>query len=145
LKFSIRQIHHAAQNPIELDVAQAAAVEARIILDLRIGAAFTRMQTLALQSHFRKIKEQKGPVSYGPCQFPTLGFVVSQYKLVKAFVPESFWYIYLSLNRDGQNTEFIWNRGRVFEYNHAAELYENVLSDPIARVMRVTRKAIKKW
>jgi len=43
-----RQIHRAAQHPVELDIAQAHAVEARIMLDLRIGAAFTRMQTLTL-------------------------------------------------------------------------------------------------
>jgi DNA topoisomerase-3 len=46
-----RQIHRAAQNLVELDIAQADAVEARAILDLRIGAAFTRLQTLALQDH----------------------------------------------------------------------------------------------
>jgi DNA topoisomerase III len=47
-----RQIHHAAQNLSELDMAQVDAVEARTVLDLRIGAAFTRLQTLALQDHF---------------------------------------------------------------------------------------------
>ena len=40
---------HAAQNPIELDDRQANAVAARIELDLRIGASFTRLQTLQLQ------------------------------------------------------------------------------------------------
>lgn len=29
----------------------------------------------------------------GPCQFPTLGFVVDQYKKVEAFIPEDFWKI----------------------------------------------------
>lgn len=50
-----QQIHRAAQHPVELDMAQADAVEARTILDLRIGAAFTRMQTLALQSRVKDL------------------------------------------------------------------------------------------
>ena len=48
---------------MELDVAQAHAVEARTILDLRLGAAFTRMQTLALQRLFPDLSE--GVISYG--------------------------------------------------------------------------------
>jgi len=60
-----RQIHHAAQNPIELDMAQSDAVEARTLLDLRLGAAFTRMQSLALQA---SIGELDGTlISYGKC------------------------------------------------------------------------------
>lgn len=43
-------ILRAAQNPIDLDERQAAAVSARIELDLRIGAAFTRWQTTALKA-----------------------------------------------------------------------------------------------
>jgi len=41
---------HAAQNAIDLDDRQANAVSARIELDLRLGAAFTRYQTLTLQA-----------------------------------------------------------------------------------------------
>lgn len=32
-------------------------------------------------------------ISYGSCQFPTLGFVVERYKAVQAFIPEPFWKI----------------------------------------------------
>ena len=39
-------------------------MEARITLDLRLGAAFTRLQTLALQREVDQIKES-GVVSYG--------------------------------------------------------------------------------
>ena len=48
---------------MELDQAQADAVEARILLDLKIGAAFTRMQTLSLQAKFQVLEEKL--VSYG--------------------------------------------------------------------------------
>ena len=42
---------------------QAAAVEARMELDLRIGAALTRLQTTSLQRKFDACKEKI--VSYG--------------------------------------------------------------------------------
>ena len=50
---------------MDLDQAQADAVEARIFLDLRIGAAFTRMQTLALQNRLPQFREKCEVVSYG--------------------------------------------------------------------------------
>ena len=30
-------------------------------------------------------------LSYGPCQFPTLGFIVERWLAVQAFVPQPFW------------------------------------------------------
>lgn len=58
-----RQIHHAAQHPVNLDQAQADAVEARTRLDLRTGAAFTRMQSNALQARIPQL--ERTMVSYG--------------------------------------------------------------------------------
>lgn len=53
----------AAREPVELDEWQANAVAARIELDLRIGAAFTRLQTLQLQAVVAVLKEKV--ISYG--------------------------------------------------------------------------------
>lgn len=84
-------VRQAANRPQPLDMKLVRAVEARIEVDLRIGAAFTRFQTMALQRSFRDLGSKV--VSYGSCQFPTLGFVVDQYKRVKSFKPEKFWYL----------------------------------------------------
>src|ERR1700730_7859902 len=86
----------------------------------------------------------------GPCQFPTLGFVVSRYYSVKKFVPETFWKIDLSLSRQTSSKEHIettfnWKRGHLFEFDVALSLYECVLSHPLARVIKVTNKGVKKW
>ena len=60
-----RQIHNAAQHPVPLDMAQVDAVEARILLDLRIGAAMSRLQTLNLQRRFPDHDISKDVISYG--------------------------------------------------------------------------------
>jgi len=56
------------------------SVDARQILDLKVGVAMTRMQTNYFRSNF---KNQLGKltVSYGPCQTPTLFFCCHRYSL----------------------------------------------------------------
>lgn len=58
-----RHVLQAANNPVEMDDRQVNAVAARIELDLRIGAAFTRLQTLQLQKMSEKLEGQT--ISYG--------------------------------------------------------------------------------
>ena len=74
-------------------------MSARSEIDLRLGAAFTRFQTLTLQErstasnrtpprappftpHYLRGQDQyeglDGLLSYGPCQFPTMWFVVQR-------------------------------------------------------------------
>lgn len=138
------QINHACQNPIELDVRQAEAVDARISLDLRIGAAFTRLQTMTLQARFPAHLDQK-VISYGPCQFPTLGFVVDQYERIRAFAPEQFWYISVSLERDGSIVGFHWKRGHLFDFEIALVLYEQCVEQPLATVRSVRNTPTQRW
>lgn len=146
LNVAERQIHNACRNPVALDLLQAAAVTARMDLDLRIGAALTRAQTLTLQGRFPNELDSK-VLSYGPCQFPTLGFVVDQYEKVQNFVPETFWYIYLELEKEGEakKTVFNWKRNRLFDCDTTYVLYELCLSDPEAEVVKVQTKPSSKW
>jgi DNA topoisomerase-3 len=44
---------------VDLDSRAADAVDARIELDLRIGAIFTRFQSLLLRPKFREIQQEK--------------------------------------------------------------------------------------
>lgn len=50
-------------NPIDLDEKQVNAVAARIELDLRLGACFTRFQTLSLQTMGASLEDRV--ISYG--------------------------------------------------------------------------------
>ena len=90
-----QEIKRALHSLGRLNQAFVQAVQARSQHDLRVGAAFTRFQTLRLQKKFDEIGNNV--ISYGPCQFPTLGFVVERWARIETFIPEDFWFIELSL------------------------------------------------
>ncbi|WPJ63553.1 hypothetical protein SMAC4_00168 [Sordaria macrospora] len=133
----------AARRPVPLDERQAEAVAARIELDLRIGSAFTRFLTLSLQ-------RLGGPLdglvlSYGSCQFPTLGFVVDRYFRVRNFVPEPFWSIKVMHEKEGAKVHFNWSRNRLFDRLSVLIFYERCLAAKIAKVTDIKEKQTKKW
>ncbi|EPS30431.1 DNA topoisomerase 3 [Penicillium oxalicum] len=133
----------AARSPVELDEFQANAVAARIELDLRIGAAFTRLQTLQLQAVAAILKEKV--ISYGSCQFPTLGFVVDRYFRVKNFKPETFWSIKVMLEREGKKVNFLWKRVHLFDRAAVIMMLERCLMAKQAKVTKVNQKPKSKW
>ncbi|KAH8916977.1 prokaryotic type I DNA topoisomerase, partial [Atractiella rhizophila] len=137
------QIHNACKNPGQLDWKQAAAVEARIDLDLRIGSAFTRTQTLGLKTVHPDLEDML--ISYGPCQFPCLGFVVDRYEQILAFIPESFWYIHVAVEKDGCDVTFNWKRVRLFDREVVKTILELMEEDLEAEVLEVKDKPTKKW
>ncbi|KAL4808891.1 DNA topoisomerase [Aspergillus unguis] len=133
----------AARSLTELDERQANAVAARIELDLRIGAAFTRLLTLQLQSLHASLGDHL--LSYGSCQFPTLGFVVDRYLRVKRFKPESFWGIKVTHNRDDIKVNFLWSRVHLFDRAAVIMMLERCLAAKKAKVTKVNQKPTSKW
>ncbi|GME25206.1 dna topoisomerase iii [Neofusicoccum parvum] len=131
----------AARNPIEIDERAAFAVAARIELDLRIGAAFTRMQTQTLGNMIGR----EGVISYGSCQFPTLGFVVDRYFRVKNFVPETFWTIKVMHVKEDIKVNFNWSRVHLFDRMAVTVLFERCLSAKQAKVTKMQKKPTSKW
>lgn len=86
----------------------------------------------------------------GPCQFPTLGFVVDQYQRIKDFISENFWYIFLSINHRNESgrekpVAFNWRRDRLFDAHIAFLLYERCITNPTARVTKVETKPHTKY
>ncbi|KAJ6785732.1 hypothetical protein PWT90_07106 [Aphanocladium album] len=133
----------AAGRLINLDERQVNAVAARMELDLRIGYAFTRFMT-------NNLRPLGGPMenltlSYGSCQFPTLGFVVDRYFRVKNFVPEPFWGIKVTHNRQGKQVVFSWSRYRLFDRMTAIILYERCLAVKLAKITKVQEKPTRKF
>ncbi|KAK9321347.1 DNA topoisomerase [Lipomyces orientalis] len=138
-------IRWAAQHPRQIDERLSDAVDARIEIDLRLGAAFTRFQTLSLKDSARKL--ESALISYGSCQFPTLGFIVDRFKRVQKFRPEQFWYIKVCANKDGIDVNFNWKRGHLFDRMAVTLLYERCMdnSSGDGRIVSVIRKSTSKW
>ncbi|KAL1463594.1 hypothetical protein WDU94_015334 [Cyamophila willieti] len=120
------------------------AVLVRSELDLRIGAAFTRFQTLRLKRVFPEILGDS-LISYGSCQFPTLGFVVERYKEIERFVSEKFWKLKVTHEVNELCVEFAWKRVRLFDELFVKVLLERCLENKTATVMEVTNRQKNKW
>ncbi|XP_055836561.1 DNA topoisomerase 3-alpha isoform X2 [Episyrphus balteatus] len=120
------------------------AVNVRSELDLRTGAAITRLQTMRLQRLFPEKMANK-LVSYGSCQIPTLGFVVERYKEVEAFISEPFWKIKVTHTIDDLTVDFNWARNRLFDKEACEDYLMLCLADPKAKVENVTTKPKNKW
>jgi DNA topoisomerase-3 len=157
------EIRKALQTLGRLNEAFVAAVQARSQLDLRVGAAFTRFQTLRLQRRFDGLSSE-GIISYGPCQFPTLGFVVERWARIETFIPEDFWYLELSLCVDEQQQQqqtedarpnqqrpngrpihFSWKRTRLYDQIMTLHLYESCLEAGEAVVTSLQGRPKNKW
>ncbi|XP_070629274.1 DNA topoisomerase 3-alpha isoform X2 [Bos indicus] len=143
-EITTRAVRTACENLTEPDQRVSDAVDVRQELDLRIGAAFTRFQTLRLQKIFPEVLAEQ-LISYGSCQFPTLGFVVERFKAIQAFVPEVFHKIRVTHDHRDGVVEFSWKRHRLFNHTACLVLYQMCMEDPRATVVEVRSKAKSKW
>ncbi|DBA87673.1 TPA: hypothetical protein ACH3X1_004680 [Trebouxia sp. C0004] len=137
-----RDLHHAVSHLVEPNENDSKAVDARQEIDLRIGASFTRLQTLLLQTKFdwqANGVDERPLISYGPCQFPTLGLIVQRAWEIQAHIPEDFWHIQVTHTaQDHKKTEFSWDRGRLFDHTAATVLYEVCVEEPLASVTKAS-------
>ena len=136
-------VQRAINNLVRPNALINDAVDARIQVDLRVGAAFTRFQTKRIRRTFPDLNDRI--VSFGTCQFPTLGFVVERFKQNQQFESEPFWKIVVRHKNNDSDVEFIWERGRLFDYLVCSALYTLVLSNPLASVLEVKTKPKSKW
>jgi DNA topoisomerase-3 len=79
----------------------------------------------------------------GPCQFPTLGFVVERYWQRENFILEKFWSLSVTHSRDGIDVLFSWDRQRLFDRLCCLLLYERCIQSPMATVKNVLIKQTK--
>ena len=86
-----------------------------------------------------------GVVSYGPCQFPTLGFVVERWRRRQAHVATPFWYLDVIYRHDDATAKFSWSRVRTFDMETCQALYDVCCEQPIMTIVEIQSKEKRKW
>ncbi len=141
----LRAIAHLEQPNALL----ARMVETRQEIDLRAGSAYTRFLTMSLERFNLDISGHgRSIVSYGPCQFPTLGLVVDRWLTIQHFVRRPFWVFSLTLV--GTVVPFDWARKQLFDEYSAHLLYELAVEQSeaegsVAHVVRVDKRNKSRW
>jgi len=131
------------KNLTTLNLNQSAAVDMRQEIDLKIGASFTRFQTL----NFGKYANTKHPLlSYGPCQFPTLGFVVERWKESNSFISENFYSLKFSkrvktgVGNKTKAIKFEWVKERIYDREEVNKTYTQILELKTGVVEKVEKE-----
>lgn len=157
-----RHILDAARNPKKLDMLSVNAVGTRMEIDLRAGVTFTRLLTETMRNKVgasngvaartgsgdsNRRKDTSTVISYGTCQFPTLGFVVDRFERIRHFTSEEFWYIQLQIKNGDGSTAFQWDRGHLFDRLSVLAFYETCIetAGDVAKVSDIKSKPTSKY
>jgi DNA topoisomerase-1 len=97
-----RDITQAFERPVQLDLATVEKVFTRMAADLTLGAAFTRLLTLSVRAADKEALPYGKFLSYGPCQTPVLGLVVSRELERMSFKPEKYYVVKAVVEAAGQ-------------------------------------------
>ena len=73
------------------------SVDARQVIDLKIGVSFTRFLTSSIMPALTELSENYKMLSYGPCQTPTLWFCVNRQNEIKNFVSTPYYKLYIEV------------------------------------------------
>ena len=112
-------IVNAFNSPTNLNPSLAKRVFTRMILDLTLGAVFTRALTLSVEEVDGNALPRGSFLSYGPCQTPVLNLVVQRAIERENFKPEKYYVVHIAVDVAGK--ELILNHDGTFKERSKAE------------------------
>ena len=136
---SSSEVKNAFYHPTTINRRDAAAVKLRQELDLRIGAAFTRFL-----SRWKGKLNSADVISFGTCQFPTLGFVVDAWKKHEEHKPENYWYLEAIVKVGPQSVTLKWDRNHLFCKLSCSAIFIATAQRLTCRVTNVFEKPVTK-
>lgn len=134
-------IERAFSNPTSLDLRQVEKVFARMILDLTVGAVFTRLLTLTIAKYDRSLLEKGSFLSYGPCQTPVLRLVVDRALERESFKPSKY-YVITAVLKYGESTIRATPRVHFDERSAAERIASKIAELKYGVVKRVSRRGL---
>ncbi|EGR34411.1 hypothetical protein IMG5_012580, partial [Ichthyophthirius multifiliis] len=120
------------------------AVDARQIIDLKVGVAFSRFQTTYFRKKYPDLNEKM--ITYGPCQTPTLGFCVRREDEIKSFKPKLFYRLLIQFRKKDEqiDTQAVFENGNIFNQQEANSLLTKIIKQKEGQVFDVfSEKGIK--
>src|SRR6218665_2465874 len=99
----------------------------------------TKCRELAPDGRSREV------ISYGSCQFPTLGFVVQRWKDRENFISQPFHYLEVAHQKDSTKAIFNWERSRLFCQRACLAIFQKVQQDTEAKVTNVVSRPKSKY
>jgi DNA topoisomerase-1 len=133
---STGEINRAFEELVAPDERMAMAAEARQILDLKMGAAFTRYVTLSVRERVRT----KGVLSIGPCQTPTCGFVYERERAIRNFKSKDFWKIEALFSTHGSDFTGLHRGGHIRDKAKADCVFARIKDCKVATIAKKTVK-----
>ena len=112
------------------------SVDARQVIDLKIGVSFTRFLTSSILPALSDLDESFKMLSYGPCQTPTLWFCVNRQNEIKNFVSTPFYKLFVEIEINGNRYKLFYDK----KFEKKSEL--NELINNIKKLKEVKVKEI---
>jgi len=110
-------------------------VFSRMIIDLTIGAAFTRLLTLAVERN--RFKLPRGMfLSYGPCQSPVLFLVVKRALERENFQKKKYYTLIALIEKEGIVYKAEYTGEKIYDKEKAEKLYKELSREKEAEVVQ---------
>ena len=86
------------------------SVDARQVIDLKIGVSFTRFLTTSVLPALTGLNESQTMLSYGPCQTPTLWFCVNRQNEIKNFKSTPYYKLFIEVEINKFRHRIFYNK-----------------------------------
>ena len=103
------------------------SVDARSIIDFKVGVCFTRLfsdKILNFLKENNQVNQNKRVLSYGPCQTPTLWFVVQRAKEKRSHKKSSYYRIFIEIEDDDGNPFKLYYKKKFNKTNLKKKLHQ---------------------